>query len=1171
MSKDLFFLGDNGSGKTTVIRAIHYLFSGDVRNLGIPTDKDGFKEYYFRYQNSYMIYEFEDFFIFMYKASGEIVKIFSKQNLDNSRIIDDDGNLLDLSEIKRYAKEPNLKKTVKSLSEYRDIIYGHDAKHKDFCFTKIKNSDIFIGLFNEIFNIDKSIIDSKSIKKAIQTTLDYEKEVIDFNYDEYLQRIYEFQSKYKFFREFERQKNSIDEAYLLKGELLELEGSLSVTQEKLKYLSLKEEELLSIALKREGVILKEQDKIKDAKRLREKKLHCYGQKAQKILNTLSLDIEEIKRLKEKFSNENILKNKDLADKNTQIKESFDEINTSYAKLKSGFEDALQNIEKEIKDLVYRRDKELLREAEDKEFNHKQSLKNDLYTKISKHELELKLFIQKAESEIATHRQNIDTNNKKILDAKAEDELLSRKLDDDLRMLKLHKNEEIAKEENAISVKNQEILKFEFEMKNIANNIENLKYKLTRDTRDKEEEYKDEYTRLQEQIDTFKSMIYSKKGSFKEFLNEEVDGWESEIFPILDSKLLEMDIADLNPTLHDAKSLFAISLSHDKLKKILTRDEAQAQIDLVEQKQKIAQEVYEEKIKVINLTYEQDVRDYELQNQLHQKEIEVKLSEIQSCEQNLRELEHNFLQNTMELNARYKQNSETLQASSDTLKVEVTKLTQEIEEINQSIDKEKMSVKQISNTLNAKYEKELASLAQSIQTWLSEERDSIDAMIRVKDAQKFETTQDEQILHLEKQLSIKHEELKQSDRAVEYLKEFAKVEGKISSLDALVVKLQSIEFKSKEFKSRLNLSIKVFSQNEKDLVIEKNQLALKIKKYDEGLSRFDEMELSLDDINEKVCEEFLDDVISLYNKQLTSYESKKTRLGTMLSRINILKNIQGEIDVNFVVEELDSDFFISIVPNILTKIDELVEFKNKTLEIVKENGHKNFVNFVNNLLPTKMSIFSDSEDKFFTQVARINKNLSKVDFGVIKDIQIDTKTTDKKSIAKILKDLEANVSNLSSLLSEGSLFYDKKDVMDELNSLEDKFAMIKGELKGSAISLRDTLDLSLSFNENGKHVSQVAQLKNESSTGGSILLKIAIAISILKLFVKEDDTPFFLIVDEVSRLHSANQERLREFANSKGFGIVFVTPEPTYSKPDYIKYYRFKKNVDDEFEAVELNV
>jgi hypothetical protein len=61
------------------------------------------------------------------------------------------------------------------MSEYRDIVYGHDKRYLDFMFAPIKNSDIFLGLFNEIFNIDKSIIDAKSIKKAIQTTLDYEK------------------------------------------------------------------------------------------------------------------------------------------------------------------------------------------------------------------------------------------------------------------------------------------------------------------------------------------------------------------------------------------------------------------------------------------------------------------------------------------------------------------------------------------------------------------------------------------------------------------------------------------------------------------------------------------------------------------------------------------------------------------------------------------------------------------------------------------------------------------------------------------------------------------------------------------------------------------------------------------------------------------------------------
>ena len=1171
MSKDLFFLGDNGSGKTTVIRAIHYLFSGDVRNLGIPTDKDGFKEYYFRYQNSYMIYTFDDFFILMYKASGEIVKLFSKQIFDKSRIVDSDGNLAELSDIKRYTKEPNLKKTVKSLSEYRDIIYGHDSKYSDFCFTKIKNSEIFIGLFNEIFNIDKSIIDSKSIKKAIQTTLDVEKDVIDFNYDEYLQKIYDFQSKYKFFREFERQKSSIDESYVLKGVLLELEGSLHHLKEKIKYLYPKEEELLSLALKRDGIILKEQDRVKESKRLIEKKLRCYQDKSTKILNSLSLDIEEISRLKEKFSSKNILKNRDLADRYAEIKQSLDALNSSYAKLKSGFEDALQNIEKEIKTLEYRRDKELVREAEDKEFNQKILYKNELESATQKSELELKLFVEKMDHEIALHKQNIVSKEQEAQAVKKEKERLSTKLSDDLRAFKLQKDADIIKEEEDISLANQTITKFEFENKNIANSIENLRYKLNRDIRAKDEEFEEEKQRLSGQIETFESMIYSKEGSFKEYLNEEVDGWESELFPILDTKLLEMDVKELNPSLHETNKLFGISLCYDKLKKILTRDEAEAEIELVQNKLKTAEEVYGQSIKTLKVKFEDDSREFELKIQLNEKEIELKLDAMKQSEQNLIEIEKLFLSKTMDINVQYKEDDSKQNKLLEKLSIESEKRQNGIDALHQSIEKEKTSSKQYINTLQLSYEKNLFTLKESIQTWLKEEKEALDAKIRIKEAKKFETTQDEQIVHLETELRNKHEELRLSDRAIEYLSEYAKVESKITSLDKLVVKLETVRFKTKEFKNKLELKIKVLSQNEKDLALEKKEINLKIKNYDEGLSRYDEMELDLEDVTPKQSDEFLDDVLSLYDKKLITYEAKKTKLGSMLNRINILKNIQGEIDINFKIEELENDFFISHAPNILTKIDEIVEFKNKTLEIVKENGHKNFVNFVNNLLPTKMSIFSDSEDKFFTQVAKINKNLSQVDFGVIKDIRIDTKTTDKKSIAKILKDLEANVSNLSSLLSEGSLFYDKKDVMDELDSLEDKFAMIKGELKGSAISLRDTLDLSLSFNENGKHVSQVAQLKNESSTGGSILLKIAIAISILKLFVKEDDTPFFLIVDEVSRLHSANQERLREFANSKGFGIVFVTPEPTYSKPDHIKYYRFKKNLDDEFEAVELNI
>jgi len=134
-------------------------------------------------------------------------------------------------------------------------------------------------------------------------------------------------------------------------------------------------------------------------------------------------------------------------------------------------------------------------------------------------------------------------------------------------------------------------------------------------------------------------------------------------------------------------------------------------------------------------------------------------------------------------------------------------------------------------------------------------------------------------------------------------------------------------------------------------------------------------------------------------------------------------------------------------------------------------------------------------------------------------------------------------------------------------IKPKYIVLHGTA-GDAISLVDTIDLTLEFEEGGVLKQNISQIKNESSTGGSILLKMAIAISILKLFLK-DRSDFFLIVDEVSRLHSQNQEKLRNYANSNGFKIIFVTPEPTFSNPKSIKYYKFIKQ-KDSFDVIELN-
>ena len=1171
LEKDLFFLGDNGSGKTTVIRAIHYLFSGDVRNLGIPSDKDGFKEYYFKYANSYMIYVFEEFFIFTYKSGGEIVKIFSKQKFDIFKVMDEKRELFELDEIRRYVRSPNLKKTVKSLGEYREIIYGNNRQYLDFKFTSIKNNEIFLGLFNEIFNIDKSIIDSKSIKKAIQTTLDYEKKVIDFDHEEYLQKIYEFKSEYRFFKEFEKQKKNIDEAFALKESLLSLEEVAIELRAFMAYrVAFEREELqkaATLALKMDADLNATKEFYKRSAAVLSK---C-EKRFRELFNALALEARRIKALKEKFSQESALVARDRADRHEEILARQSELNQSYIKLKSGFESELDSIKKELEELTHKRDKELVREFDGKVFNKTQLLQNELSENEQKEEL---AFATRQNVALLSESEVREEITQFEADVKSAKSLVSAALEERetfVKKSKASREKEEDKKRAETKLKEESIDAKRREIRNFKLDLEDVERLHLRETRENESVYASELGELTKEIKKYQSMTSAKPNSFKEFLHEEVDGWESELYPVLDETLLDMSLDELKPKLLSQSKLFAIELNKEGLKSILTKEEAEKKTQALRLQEENLEISYMESTRKIESKRAKSREALEEKEGFAIKEIELLRDEINAMEERTLEQTRQLALKLQEAIHSYETRAKRFHTDIKNLERAIVDDLQVIETIHKELRVQRNAVNEAIKDLREAYLEDLSQETLKLKTWLRDEQKKIDELVKRKEEQKYKITKDERVKELETSLFEIDKELSESLLAKEFLAEYEKSKEEISELPRKESELENVKLKNEEFKKRLETKLENYEYKRDELLEAKKSFASRDKKLKKGASEFELLDDDFELATAKESDAFLHDLVEKYKSLIMEYKSKKVNLKTTLDKINALKNSQNEIEINFKFVEYDSVLFISATPNVIAQLDDVVEYKNKKLEMVKRSGHKKFINFVNNLLPQKMSIFNDSEDKFFSQVAKINKNLSEIDFGVIKNIKIDTQVGDKKSVAKLLGDLSANVANLSSLLNESSLFYDKDEVLVELNRLEMKFKEIKLELKGNSISLQDTIDLSLSFNENGKQIAQVSQLKNESSTGGSMLLKIAIAVSILKLFIKEDETPFFLIVDEVSRLHSDNQEKLRTFANSKGFGIVFVTPEPTYSKPEAIKYYRFRKNADDEFEAVELNL
>ena len=53
---NVHFIGTQGVGKSTALRALLFFYNADKTKLGISKEKKSFDEYYFPYLNSYIIY-----------------------------------------------------------------------------------------------------------------------------------------------------------------------------------------------------------------------------------------------------------------------------------------------------------------------------------------------------------------------------------------------------------------------------------------------------------------------------------------------------------------------------------------------------------------------------------------------------------------------------------------------------------------------------------------------------------------------------------------------------------------------------------------------------------------------------------------------------------------------------------------------------------------------------------------------------------------------------------------------------------------------------------------------------------------------------------------------------------------------------------------------------------
>ena len=1189
---NVHFIGTQGVGKSTLLRALLFFYNADKLRLGIPKEKKSFDAFYFPNPNSYIVYEVMRengaYCVLALKNQGRVMFRFIDAPFDSKWFIDEHKQVYgEWTKIReQVGKKHDVSSLVSSYEMYRDIIFGNNRRQELLSFRKyaIVESAKYQNIPRTIQNVFLNTkLDADFIKNTIIRSMSDEDNCIDLNF--YREQIKEFEQEYKDVSlwtkkekngevQVRRMADKVIDAYrtLLNNRRLigegrrELNYAERVAQQLLPQYSLDIQESEAECNRVSRLIGEEQEK--------------YGKERDKLSRELGVLDAQLKKTAAKRKYYEEIHIEDILQRVEQETIIEDERKRQVA-MKAELEKSYQNVVDKYKALLEQLDMDL------------RAFRNSKTTLLNEHQAAL--VTQKETLLQELRKAEMETREVFREKTSSVDEMIAQLVHDEtaLKIQKAkvaHENpfaQEMETNEKEFAEFTARQIQVETEIREVELRIETLRQEAQNELEIAELKYqasldapKKQKTDVEDEIRKIQNLLDKSKGSFSEWLDQNRKGWQENIGKVVDEEtILYNDV--LNPQLvadssalsssSSAASLYGVNINltaverkfrtPKELKEQLAEKE-QLRADIIKQLNDLLNQ-HEENHKTLKGKYLLQIR--KLNESLHAKKAEMQL---------LPQTEKKLKTQALELEKRLeKWRSQQLAELEDKQNALVADKVKKEENKHQL----EMDLQRKLKALQAEYNRQVKQETQTFEVFANDIQAQIEEKQNQMDARKQEL--------LKAQRDELHGKGMDTQTLDAYNKRIAELDAELTYIrknrDVVAVyRNEKIELFDQEPAVRQNQKNKAeaktmledkFRQRSERLQLQLSEaqsqltkLQTALKKLDAGLNavrsfRRDETlcPLESNEIEEKITTKDCLTIVEELKRQI--YEDGRSLDNFKKQSHQFLGMFSAHNTFHFNVSPVTEEEFIAFASNLCEFVenDKISEYQKRI------SGRYTDIIF---RISKEVGDLTRREGDIGKTINDINHDFEERNFaGVIREIALRPLKTNDQLMLLLLRIRDFAEENQFNM-GEMDLFATESRQDVNAKAVKYLLAFMKGlldEPNRKQLQVADTFKLEFRIKENDNDTGWVEKIANVGSDGTDILVKAMVNIMLINVFKekaskKSGDFKIHCMMDEIGKLHPNNVKGILDFANRRNILLVNSSPT-TYNVEDYKYTYLLSKD------------